>query len=71
MWHSRKAGPSPARETATLTVPQERIPVFIRAFEDAGAFDDQTHGVVTGHPVTKAFTYLPKPAKPVAASSST
>lgn len=52
-------GPSPARETATLTVPEQRVPEFVRAFEAAGAFDDRTHGLLLGHPVIKAVTYLP------------
>lgn len=55
-------GPSPAREIAALTVPELRIPEFVKAFEDAGAFDDRTHGMVIGHPVIKAVTYVPRPA---------
>lgn len=57
------AGPTPAREIATLMVPAERIPVIMESLSKAGAFDDSTYGQVFSHPVPKAFTYLPRAVK--------
>jgi len=64
------AGPTPAREIATLMVPAEKIPAILGALQGAGAFDDSTYGMVFSHPVPKAFTYLPRPAKGVVAPKS-
>lgn len=51
---------SPARESASMIISEQQIPAILKAIEDAGAFDAQTHGQVFVRPVPKACTYLGK-----------
>jgi len=49
---------SPAREECNLIVGENLVPDIVDAIEEAGGFDDKTHGRILAHPIPKACTYL-------------
>lgn len=51
---------SPAREACSMIVGEGQVEAIMKAIDDAGAFDDNTHGQVLARPVPKACTYLGK-----------
>ena len=55
---SDMAAISPAREISDMIVDVGQIEAIIAALEEAGAFDDKTHGLLYSRPVPKACTYL-------------
>ncbi len=57
---SAAASMSPARESCSMIVGKPLIATIMKALEDAGLFNDKTHGQVVARPVPKACTYLGK-----------
>jgi hypothetical protein len=49
---------SPARESCNMIVARDQVESIGEALAAAGAYDDQTHGILYGRSVPKAFTYL-------------
>ncbi|HOC91305.1 MAG TPA: hypothetical protein PKH33_02925 [bacterium] len=49
---------SPARELCDMIVGEQQIPAILAALENAGAFDDKSHGLLFSKPVPKACTFL-------------
>ena len=49
---------SPAREISEMIIPENQIESIVKALEESGALDDDTHGQVFCGPVPKAYTYI-------------
>ncbi len=51
---------SPARETCNMIIPSKLLPEITMSLDNAGAFNNQSHGLLFSRPVYKACTYLGK-----------
>jgi hypothetical protein len=49
---------SPAREISDMIIPSNQIEDVVKALEEGGALDDNTHGQMFYSQVPKAYTYI-------------
>ncbi len=53
---------SPAREIGEMIISKNQIETVVKALEEGGALDDNTHGQMFYSMVSKAYTYARKMA---------
>ncbi|MBU4185603.1 MAG: hypothetical protein KKC23_05280, partial [Proteobacteria bacterium] len=51
---------SPARESSEMIISENQIERVVKALEEGGALDENTHGQMFYSPVPKAYTYMKK-----------
>ena len=51
---------SPAREISEMIISENQIEMVVKALEEGGALDDNTHGQIFYSMVPKAYTYIKK-----------
>ena len=52
----------PAREISEMIISENQIETVVKALEDRGALDDNTHGQMFYYTVPKAYTYIKESA---------